>query len=157
MTFFSVITHHQNSIAESHIKILTFGARTILLHARRHWPEAITTMLWPLALLAVAERHNLIKFDANIKIPLEKFSGVQVDVGINHFHTWVFPVCVLDSRLQDGHGNIPKWDPRARDGIYLGNSIVHTNSVALVLNPNTGHISPQFCCVLMIILPLYCT
>ena len=51
---------------------------------------------------------------------------------------------VLDSRLQDGHGNIPKWDTRSRAVIYLGHSTVHANSVALVLNPNTGHVSPQF-------------
>ena len=97
-------------------------------------------MLCPLALLTVAERHNVLKFDANGEIPLEKVSGVQGDVGIKHFHTWGCSVYVLDSRLQDGHGKITKWYPRARDVIYLGNSIVHANSVALVLNPKTGHV-----------------
>ena len=36
ITFFAVGAHHQNGIAESHIKILTLGARTILLCAQRH-------------------------------------------------------------------------------------------------------------------------
>ena len=111
--FCAVSAHHHNDISESHIKIITLGARTLLLHTRRYCPEAITTMLWPLALLAVAERHNLIKFDANIKIPLEKLSGVNSDGGIKHFHTWGCPVYVLDSILQYGHGKIPMWDPRA--------------------------------------------
>ena len=38
ITFFAVGAHHQNGISESHIKILTFGARNPLLHERRHWP-----------------------------------------------------------------------------------------------------------------------
>ena len=29
-------------------------------------------------------------------------------------------------------------------GIYLGNSPFHPGSIALVLNPATGHVSPQF-------------
>ena len=104
-------------------------------------------MLWPLALLAVQERHNVLKFDANGKIPLEKFSYVQGDVGIKHFHTWGFSVYVFDSRLQDGHNKLPKWYQRAQAEIYLGHYTVHANSVALVLNPKTGHVSPQFHCV----------
>ena len=84
------------------------GARTLLLHAQRHWPEAITNMLWPLAVLDLAECHNVPKFDANGKIPLEKFSGVQGDVGIKTFHTRGLPMYALDSIIQDAHGNIPK-------------------------------------------------
>ena len=140
ITFFAVGAHHQNGISESHIKILTFGARTPLLHERRHWTEAITNMLWTTALLAVAELQNVLKFDANGKIPLDKLFGAQGDVWIKHFHTWGCPVCVLDSRIQDGHVKLPKWDPRAQDVIFLGQSKVHANSVALVLNPKTGHV-----------------
>ena len=51
---------------------------------------------------------------------------------------------VLDHRLQGGLGGPPKWDPRARVGIYLGRSPCHAGNVALVLNPRTGHISPQY-------------
>ena len=39
---------------------------------------------------------------------------------------------------------IPKWDPRSRMGIYVGRSPAHASNVALVLNPRTGHISPQY-------------
>ncbi len=37
-----------------------------------------------------------------------------------------------------------KWEPRARMGIYVGWSPSHASNVALVLNPRTGNILPQF-------------
>ena len=45
--------------------------------------------------------------------------------------------------MQSG-GKGPKWEEHARLGIYLGNSLVHARSVALVLNMETGLASPQF-------------
>ena len=39
---------------------------------------------------------------------------------------------------------VPKWEPRARLGIYLGRSPAHAGNVALVLNPKTGLVSPQY-------------
>ena len=52
---------------------------------------------------------------------------------------------ILDARLQSAGGpGPPKWEPRARLGIYVGHSPHHSGSVALVLNPKTGLISPQF-------------
>ena len=33
---------------------------------------------------------------------------------------------------------------RARAGVYLGHSPTHTGNVALVLNLQTGHVSPQY-------------
>jgi hypothetical protein len=60
------------------------------------------------------------------------------------FHPFGCPVFVLDSRLQSAGASIPKWDPRARAGIYLGHSPCHAGSVALVLNPRTLRVSPQF-------------
>ena len=87
ITFFAVGVHHQNCIAESHSKNISLGDRTVILHALRHWPESITTMLCTLAFLDVAERHHVLKFDADGKSSLEKISGVQGDVGIKHLHT----------------------------------------------------------------------
>ena len=37
-----------------------------------------------------------------------------------------------------------KWKQRSRLGVYLGPSPNHARSVALVLNPRTGHVPPQF-------------
>ena len=50
---------------------------------------------------------------------------------------------MLDNALQGNHG-APKWKQRARLGVYLVPSPNHARSVALVLNPRTGHVSPQF-------------
>jgi hypothetical protein len=39
---------------------------------------------------------------------------------------------------------ILQWEPRVRMGIYVGRSPAHASNVALILNPRTGHVSPQF-------------
>ena len=58
ISFCGVGAHHQNAIAERGIKELTLISSTILLHAQQHWPEMISTILWPLALKAACERLN---------------------------------------------------------------------------------------------------
>jgi len=45
ITFCGVVAHHQNGLVERGIKDLTLITRTLLLHAKRHWPEMISTML----------------------------------------------------------------------------------------------------------------
>ncbi len=45
--------------------------------------------------------------------------------------------------MQDGH-KIPKWDTRARRGMFVGSSKDHSLLVPLVLNIVTGKISLQF-------------
>ncbi len=52
------------------------------------------------------------------------------------------PVYVLDAALQDGH-KIPKWAPRACLGIFLGFLTLHSSQVPIVMNVDTGKISPQ--------------
>ena len=39
---------------------------------------------------------------------------------------------------------MPKWKWRSHRGIYLGLSKVQSSNIHLVLNPNTGHVSPQY-------------
>ena len=50
---------------------------------------------------------------------------------------------VLEAGLQDGK-KIPKWDTRARLGIFVGFSPVHSLLVPLMLNVRTGKIGPQY-------------
>jgi hypothetical protein len=61
----------------------------------------------------------------------------------NRAHVFGSPVYVLDARLQDGH-RIPKWSPKARLGIFLGSSTLHSSLVPLVMNVAMGKISPQY-------------
>ena len=50
---------------------------------------------------------------------------------------------VLDPKLLDGK-KLPKWDPRTRQGQYLGKSPDRASSVGLIKNLITGYVSPQF-------------
>ena len=45
ITFCGVGAHHQNGIVESKNRILTEGARTLLLHVIRIWPQIIDTII----------------------------------------------------------------------------------------------------------------
>ena len=48
ITFCGVGAHHQNGIVESKNRTLTEGARTLLLHAIRMWPQMIVLCFGPL-------------------------------------------------------------------------------------------------------------
>jgi len=74
---------------------------------------------------------------------LERFTKVEVSPNLKGFHTWGCPIFALDASLQSGK-KINKWNSRARLGVYLGNSPRHDSTVFLVLNLDTGHVSPQF-------------
>ena len=50
LTFAGVNAHHQNGMAKQHIKELQHMARTMLIHANKRWPSAITANLWPYAM-----------------------------------------------------------------------------------------------------------
>ena len=142
ITFCAVNAHHQNGLIEKFIQDLTRGARTLLLHAKRHWPEAIGTILWPFALKAFEDRRNHWRLDDKGRSPIQKFSNVYSTPDIKNWYTFGCPVFVLEEKA--ANGVIPKWNPRSRVGIYLGHSPCHAGSVALVLNPKTLHVSPQY-------------
>ena len=102
-------------------------------------------MLWPFALKAAQDRLNQLNVDLKGTTPDMRFSGVAaVNLRLRDFHTFGCPCYILDSRLQTNPKGVPKWEPRARLGIYLGRSPAHAGNVALVLNPKTGLVSPQF-------------
>jgi hypothetical protein len=145
ISFCAVGAHHQNGIAERKIKDLTLGARTLLLHAKRMLPEYITTILWPFALKCFEDRMNNLMHRADGRTPYQTFASLDATpIDINNFHTFGCPCYVLDHRLQSGSKMIPKWEPRSRMGIYVGRSPSHASNVGLILNPRTGHVSPQF-------------
>ena len=76
--------------------------------------------------------------------PLQKYSKIDQPFRIRHYHTFGCPVYILDSKLQADGGKIPKWQPRSRLGVFLGRSPCPAGNVALVFNPRTLHVSPQF-------------
>eukprot|EP00804_Cyclotella_cryptica_P016249 CCRYP_005730-RC/>CCRYP_005730-RC protein AED:0.47 eAED:0.42 QI:0/-1/0/1/-1/0/1/0/200 len=119
-------------------------ARANMLHATLHWPERSFIDLWPLAMdYAVWVYNRLPQHGAGLS-PEELFSGIKFPrSGLPRAHVFGSPVYVLDPRLQDGK-KIPKWDSRARQGIFVGFSTRHSSLVPLILNPRTQHISPQY-------------
>ena len=117
----------------------------MLLHAKYKWPEQITFDLWPFAVKLAADLCNRKPSYTGDKLcPDELFSNFKkFSHDFKDLHTFGCPVFVLDSRLQDGK-KIPRWSPRARQGMYLGLSSHHSSNVAWVYNLKTKNISPQF-------------
>eukprot|EP00804_Cyclotella_cryptica_P001528 CCRYP_003749-RA/>CCRYP_003749-RA protein AED:0.13 eAED:-0.00 QI:0/0/0/1/0/0.33/3/0/1355 len=144
LRFSGVGAHHQNGVAERAIQTVTNMARANMLHATLHWPERSFIDLWPLAMnYAVWVYNKLPQHGAGLS-PEELFSGIKCSrSNLPRAHVFGCPVYVLDPRLQDGK-KIPKWESRARQGIFVGFSPHHSTSVPLILNPRTQHISPQF-------------
>eukprot|EP00957_Ditylum_brightwellii_P006011 455806-Ditylum_brightwellii.AAC.1 len=76
---------------------------------------------------------------------LEVLLGHKEEITVKDYHTWGCLVLVLDGKLQPCQGNgPPKLDPRTHAGVYISHSHVHNGNVALVLNLQTGHVSPQY-------------
>jgi hypothetical protein len=143
ISFCGVNAHWQNGVAEKRIRDLSENARTMLLHAQRRWPDAVTVNLWPYALRMANAVYNDVPLKGAQQSPLEIFSGMNVRPQLRSYHHFGCPVYVLKGPLQQGQ-KIRKWDDRARIGVYLGQSPQHARSVALVLSLSTGNVSPQY-------------
>ena len=112
LTLCGVGAHQQNGVSERIIKDLTLSSRTLVIYAQCYWPEYITTMLWPFALVVSAYIINNLHVDMNGKIPLMKFSyTIGSTTRLSNFHAFGFPVYIFDARLQSvGGGGPHKWD-----------------------------------------------
>ena len=75
LTFYGVGAHHQNGVSERIIKDLTLSSRTLVLHAQLHWPEYITTMSFPFALVAAVDIMNNLHVDMHGQTPEMNFSN----------------------------------------------------------------------------------
>jgi hypothetical protein len=145
LNFCAVNHHSQNPYAEKRIRDLQEQARTNLLHAQKRWPKAISVHLWPYALRTTAAIDNTTPRRKDAQTPIELFSGTRIAPQLRNFHHFGCPVYQLNSNLATGK-SLNKWKSRAQLGIYLGPSPRHARSVALVLNPLTGLVSPQYHC-----------
>ena len=143
LTYCGVNAHFQNGIAERRIRDLQEQTRTSMLYAMNKWKRMILICLWPYAMRHANDVANATPRKGEEQSPLERFSGVNITPKLRHFHSFGCPTYVLDNAIQSGQG-APKWKQRSRMGVYLGPSPSHARSVALVLNPRTGHVSPQF-------------
>ncbi len=115
------------------------------MHACQRWPAAVHTALWPYALRNATLMHNNLPTLEDGTSWLELFSSIRVGAKMAHHHTFACPVFALQNALAAG-SMIPKWSPRARLGLNLGQSPTHARNVYLVLNLSTGLVSPQYHC-----------
>jgi hypothetical protein len=114
-----------------------------LLHAKARWPSAVTTNILPYALRNTQHMRNSLPDSKDGTCPFERFLGVEVATNLKSNHTFGCPVYALNSKLASGK-TIPKWNSRARVGLYIGPSPRHAINVSLVLSLDTGLVSPQF-------------
>ena len=143
LSYCGVNAHFQNGIAERRIRDLQERTRTSMLYAMNKWRKMVIINLWPYAMRHANDVANATPRKGQELSPLEMFSGVEIAPKLRHFHAFGCPTYVLDNALQSGQG-APKWKERSRLGVYLGPSPNHARSIALVLSPRTGHVSPQF-------------
>lgn len=143
ISFCGVNAHFQNGVAERKIRELQEHSRTMLIHATKRWPSAITANLWPYALRVANAVLNESPSLITGKVPINEFANSNINHNMNHWHTFGCPVYILDNDLQSGK-KIDKWSDRSKMGINLGKSPHHAKSVYLVLNLTTGLVSPQF-------------
>ena len=145
LTFAGVNAHHQNGVAERRIRELQELARTMMIHASRRWKNTLSTTLWPYALRIANNVYNNTPLQSHKDqiTPIQAASGATVEINKKHYKPFGCPVYVLNRQLQLGnpHG---KWNERSKMGIYLGQSPVHNKNVALVMDVDTGLVSPQF-------------
>ena len=143
--FSAANAHHQNGCVERNLQTVSSWARAMMLHSFAHWPSVADPALWPFAMEHAAFLWNHMPNPGSGLAPIELFTGSRLPHhdSLQKSRVWGCPAFVLDPKLADGH-KIPKWKPRSRLGMYLGKSSAHGNNVGLILNIETGYISPQF-------------
>jgi hypothetical protein len=136
--------HHHNGVAENAIKNVSSTTRTMMIHAALRWPSQSERDLWPMAMAHAVHLHNAKPSITSGFNPDELWTRTKSShSALLNAHTWGCPVYILEARLQDGM-KLPRWNPKARQGQYMGASPLHASTVGLVRNLRTGNISPQF-------------
>jgi transposase InsO family protein len=144
LRFSGVGAKFQNAVAKRAIQTVCNMARASMIHATLCWPGRPFIDMWPLAMNYAAWVHNRLPPGGDGLSPEEIWSSTRVvESHLPRAHVFGCPVYVLDPKLQDGH-QIPKWNSKVRQGIFVGFSPHHSTNVPLVYNPTTQHISPQY-------------
>ena len=124
ITYCGVGAHHQNGIAERHIRTMVEKARTVLLNAHARWPDAIKMELWTFALRHVVTKwNNTPRPDLGFRTPEDVFNGMKRNKEprsiFADFHPFGIPVYVLAKKLQDNK-SLKKWEPRSQNWCVPG-------------------------------------
>jgi Zinc knuckle len=136
--------HHHNGIAERAIQSIMSRARTMLLHAALHWPDATNTQLWPFAVRQAVHLHNFVPDPSTGLSPNDLFTKTKhPSKRFFDLHPLFCPAYALDKSIADGH-KLPRWNPRSERYIFVGFSDKRTSTVPLLLNPRTGAIVTNY-------------
>jgi len=82
--------------------------------------------------------------DGQKRSPSQTFSKTEVQINPKHWAPFGCPAYVLVGELQNQKLIYNKWEYRSKVGIYLGRSPSYGKGIALILNQDTGLVSPQF-------------
>ena len=82
--------------------------------------------------------------DESKRSPQQTFSNTEVQINPKHWAPFGCPAYVLARELQNPKGIYNKWKKRSEVGIYFGPPPSYERNVALILNRENGHVSPQF-------------
>jgi len=118
----------------------------MLIHADRRWGGGAMIYLWPYAMRTANEAVNNSPNmqDKFKRSPTDIMFNTFVQMNIKHWYPFACPAYVLENKLQDKKKLYNKWKSRSKVGIYLGHSPLHARNIALILNLETGLVSPQF-------------
>ena len=144
LTFSAANSHHQNGVAERYIGTISRMARAMLIHQALLWPRRHNLNLWPMAMDYAVWIWNNLPMDDGLS-PEEKWTSTKLP-NYDHLrraHVFGCPCYVLNPKLVEGQ-RIPKWDPRSRQGKFMGYSKEHATNAGLILNVSTGFMSPQY-------------
>ena len=144
MTYATVSAHHQNGIAERKIRLVQDLTWSMLLDAAMRWPQAISPVLWLYA--ARLAQHWLNNTPSmtrpDRKTPLEAVAQAPINRDARSV-PFRCPVYATEQAVAEGKPH-QKWRPKSKIGIYLGPSPVHSRDTALVMDPATGLVSPEY-------------
>ena len=143
-TYSGVGAHHSNGKAENTIKRITATARTMMIHSAIHWPDVADSTLWPLAVEYAVYLHNHVPQLSSDLAPIDTFTRTRHPTRrLLDLRVWGSPTYVLNKVIADGK-KLPRWKPRSSRRMFVGLSKKHSSKAPLVLNLETGFISPQF-------------
>jgi len=103
----------QNGVSERAIKTICEAARTIMLHAALRWPDSYDPALWPMAMQYAADIYNEIQRGLGDITP----GAIFIEFHSSHSRllnarAWGCPTFVLEPKLHEAGGKLPKWQPK---------------------------------------------